>query len=512
MSSTRKAEPGTHLRQERYASDPAFNEQLKASAVARKCSIMPDPSHRELCLFLQYASMQPGGLSAMAADFLKRYADRIGSPTMRKHSGLKTFDAAIVRAVREELGSLSFLLKGEADRVDPFGHETFAAENLSSLDYYAGVVESVEEVRARHVREAESFPESYPATAFIDYCMEQAESGLEDWLTAFCLDPYTTLTCPPGWFGELEQSLKDYMADRRADALAGKVVSSIGEQINDALDYAWEEKCLIHINGVARMGKTFQVKQWCKSHPGRVRYVQVPSGNDDISFFRSIARSLGTAAGSAMKTTQIKRQIEDAIQDSGIMLVFDESHYLFPQYKDVRSSPRRVNWVLTEIVNKGIPVAMITTPQFDISQKAIVNGSGWASEQLDGRIAYRLDLPTVLPSEDLIAIARHYLPRASSEVLQLLSAYARRSGKYLAGIEAGSKRSRFLARKEGRDVPNGADLEAALTQVDPAIKELFNPKQEPQDVCKPPATAKKRACRPVAQTVHPPGKKILVTA
>ena len=194
------------------------------------------------------------------------------------------------------------------------------------------------------------------------------------------------------------------------------------------------------------------------------------------------------------------------------MLVFDEGHYLFPQYKDVRSSPRRINWLLTEVVNKEIPVALVTTPQFDVSQKAIVNGSGWASEQLDGRIAYRLDLPAVLPAEDLIAIARHYLPKASTEVLQLLSPYARRSGKYLAGIEAVSKRARFLARKEGRTAPNGVDLEAAMAQVDPAIAQIFNQKHEPQSECKPPAKAKKRVCRPAARVVHSSGKQLETVA
>ena len=506
MSSTRIAKNSSPLRQERYASDPAFNEGLKASAVARKCSLLHDPEHRELALFLQAASMQPGGLSALATDFLNRYGYRVGSKTMRDNPTLTTFGAALVRAVRDELLISPFcddifLLKGEEET-------TIEDIYYDPLDRLSGEYD----LRAvGRKRKADNKPTNYPAQDFVDYCMNQAEYGLEDWLIDFCLNPVTTFINPPAWFQDLEESLKDYMADRREDACAGQVKTSIGEQINDALDYAWEEKVLVHINGVARMGKTFQVKQWCSAYPGRVRYVQVPSGNDDISFFRAIARALGTAAGSAMKTTQIKRQIEDAIQDSGIMLVFDEAHYLFPQYKDVRSSPRRINWLLTEVVNKEIPVALITTPQFDISQKAIVNGSGWASEQLDGRIAYRLDLPTVLPAEDLIAIAGHYLPEASKEVLHLLGAYARRSGKYLAGIEAVSKRARFLARKEGRTAPNGLDLEAAMVQVDPAIAQIFNQKPEPQAKRTPPAKTRKRGCKPSVQAVHAPERQLVAT-
>ncbi len=515
MSSTRRAENGNPLRQERFASDPAFNEGLKASAVARKCCLLSDQAHRELALYLQAESMKPGGLSALVADFLKRYGNRIGSKTMRSNSTLKTFEAPLVRLIRDELDSVEFPLKGETNTIDPLGYEfesvrREAWEHSYDSDYVAQC-EVAERTRQETI--AASFSASYPAQDFIGHCMDHAESELESWLVDFCLNPKTTFASPPAWFHDLEQALKGYMADRREDSRAEQVVTSIGEQINDALDYAWDEKVLVHINGVARMGKTHQIRQWCSEYPGRVRYVQVPSGNDDISFLRAIARALGTAAGSAMKTTQIKRQIEDAIQDAGIMLVFDEAHYLFPQYKDVRSSPRRINWLLTEVVNKGIPAVIVSTPQFDMTQKAIVSGSGWASEQLEGRIAYRLDLPAILPPEDLAAIAKHYLPEASKELLQFLSAYARRSGKYLAGLEAVAKRARYLAKKSKRTTPNGADIEAAVTQVDPAIAQVFNQKEEPKNgEERQPAKPRKRPCKPAAQPAQAKGTKVAVTA
>lgn len=514
MSSTRTAKQGSPLRQERYASDPAFNESLKASAVARKCSLLSNPAHREIALYLQAASMQPGGLTALASDFLKRYGDRIGSKSMRENLGMKEYDADLVHLIRDELGASSaFLLHGEYElSLSDFYPQPEEIHNVYSLEY--GLAARSKQAReAERDREAARRPTSYSAETFLEYCTERAAGELEEWLIDYCLDPRTTFADSPAWFHALEQSILDYMADRREDHRGGKTVTSIGGQINDALEYAWEEKCLVHISGVARMGKTHQIKQWCSEHPGRVRYVQVPSDNADISFFRAIARALGTAAGSAMKTTQVKRNIEDAIQDSGIMLVLDEANYLFPQYKDPRSSPRRINWLLTEVVNKGIPTAIVSTPHFDKTQEAIVKGSGWASEQLDGRIAYRLDLPALLPAEDLIAIARHYLPDATKELLQFLSAYARRSGKYLAGLEAVSKRARFLARKAGRNVPNASDVEAAMVQVDPAIAEILNPKEEPkQSSQQQPATPRKRPCKPSAQSMQKPGKKVAVTA
>lgn len=512
MSTTRHAENGSPLRQERYASDPAFGIHLKASAVARKCSLLENPAHKEICLYLQYASMQPGGLAAFTTDFLNRYGDRIGSQTMRAKAGIKIFTADIVRTVRSELSTLFaageiFPLKGELDALDPLGNKMLEACLLDGKWYTGSKYEDAEAHRQRQA--ASQFPDKYPASDFVDYCIQQAEDGLEEWLTGFCLNPESGFDKPPRWFYALEQSIKDYMADRRADTLSGNIVTSIGEQINDALDYAFEEKVMVHINGVARMGKTFQVQQWCRTYPGRVRYVQVPSGNDEISFYRAVARSLGTACGSSMNTTQIKRQVEDAIQDAGIMLVFDEAHYLFPQYKDARNAPRRINWLLTEVVNKGIPVALVTTPQFDFLQKTIVSATGWASEQLDGRISYRLDLPATLPEADLRAIAKFNLPEADQQIVEGLCAYAQSSGKFIAGIEAVAKRARFLAKKTGRPAPNKTDLVTAMKEVDPAIINIKPNEEEKELACKTSAKARKRSFNGVAAVVQMPEKELV---
>jgi hypothetical protein len=514
MSSTRYAKEGSPLRQERYASDPAFNEALKASAVARRCSLFADPAHKELCLHLQYISMQPGGLGVFVEDFLTRYGDRIGSKTMRENRTMKAFDAELVRAIREELldwrEKLSardiFPLKGEIETIDPLGFEIEKAARLDAEEGTETFYENRERVRQSNI--AAGFPEEYTAAELAEYCLRQAKINLEDWLIDFCLNPEADLNNPPHWFCELKQSLVDYFTDRRDDALAGKVVTSIGEQINDALDYAWDEKCMVHINGVARMGKTFQIEQWCRCYPGRVRYVQVPSSNDDTSFFRAIARSIGTNSGSSMNITQIKRQVEDTIQDAGIMLVFDEAHYLIPAQKRGSSYPRRINWVLTEIVNKGIPVAIITTPQFDVNQSLVVNNTGWAAEQLDGRIAYRLDLPATLPESDLVAIAGHNLPNADKQILFGLCEYAKASGKYLAGIEAVAKRARFLAKKSGMTNPNKSDIKTAMLEVDPSLAKRSQSKEKKPD-CKHPAKAVKRSRRGVAEAVQTAEKELV---
>ena len=518
MSSTRHANNGSPLRQEKFASDPAFNNDLKASAVARKCRLLSDPIHKELCLHLQYISMQPGGLTLFVADFLKHYGNRVGSPTMRKHMNRKIFGKEVVRTVRSEIHSctidVEFPLKGEAEDIDPFEWEVekairYAEEGLENPDTLS---ERIAEIRAGQQREADCFPDSYPAATFFDHCLDRAKHGLEEWLIGFCLDPDIKLDNPPTWFNELEKSIIDYFNDCRADSATGQVVTAIGKEINDALDYALEERCMVHINGMERLGKTHQVKQWCAAHPGRARYIQVPSGQDDLSFFREIGRALGTAAGSSLKTTQIRQQLEDAIQDSGLMLVFDEAHLLWPQNKSSRSAPRRISWLMTAVVNKGVSAALISTPQFDKYQKRLVECTGWADGQLEGRIAFRCDLPDILPRSDLAALAAFHLPEAGKEIIDALCDYAEGSGKYLAGIEWLAKRARFVARRFGRSVPDKSDVRQAMRDVDPAITRAA-PQKEPKVArCKPPAKTKQRVCGPAARVVHSSGKQLETVA
>ena len=450
--------------------------------------------------------MQPGGLAAFTADFLERYGDRIGSETMRQHAGKKVFNAALVRHIREELSCDNdlFPLKDEwgVSLRDIYGGPE--QEEYELADEYEARLESW---RADKKRKAAKHPSSYPASDFIKYCAEHAESDLEEWLGGkhgFCVNPEITLDAPPEWFFELEQSLTDYIADLHAEIQSRTVVTAIGELINDALEYAWAERCMVHINGLARRGKTHQVKQWCASHPGRVRYVQVPPGHDDLSFYREIARSLGTAGGASYSPAKIKRRVEDAIQDCGIMLVFDEAQFLFSQQNEVRTSPKRINWLMTAVVNKGIPVALVSTEQFDSYQKTVVKSTGWASEQLDGRIAFRQDLPTTLPEEDLEAVSRLYLPDSDDEVITWLAWFAKASGKYLAGIESAAKRARFLAKKTGRTIPAIADLFNAMRQVEPRMAAQLEEYEKDLSVKGDSAQPSQKVCEPVAKRVQTP--------
>src|SRR5205823_13361040 len=118
------------------------------------------------------------------------------------------------------------------------------------------------------------------------------------------------------------------------------------------------------IEGFSRTGKTHAVKAWCEAHPGIARYVEVPPTSDDIGFFRAICESLGAGAGSGLKAVELREKIHDTLRGGDIMPVFDEAWRLWPMRNLRKAMPHRINWIMAELLNRDIPVAFVSTPQF----------------------------------------------------------------------------------------------------------------------------------------------------
>jgi hypothetical protein len=274
---------------------------------------------------------------------------------------------------------------------------------------------------------------------------------LDKLLVELCLNPEIKIeaaSCP--YFPNLFQILQEYRRRSIEAVRTTRVVTELGQQVFDALDYALEGRCLVLIEGLARKGKTFATKAWCDLHPGQARYIQVPSTNDDIGFYRAIARSLGVSNNLSFKAQQLRNRVEDVLQRGDLMVIFDEAHYLWPQCNYREALPARINWIMTALVNYGVSVALVTTPQFTRAQKVVEKRTHWASEQFIGRIAHYQKLPDGLNEHDLKAVARSLLPEGDRKSIETLVAYAQASAKYLAGIEAVVRRARFLATKENR--------------------------------------------------------------
>lgn len=295
-----------------------------------------------------------------------------------------------------------------------------------------------------------------------------ASEDRETYLAAICLDPAKNqdLKCI---FPEIVRLMADYTRQRRE----GVAITQIGSAINDALDYCSAQKCLVMISGRPRTGKTFTARHWVEQHPGRARYCEVPSSQDDISFFMALARALGITIESTVKRARLQPRIEAALRTGDLTLILDESANLWPsQNHRPPSRPGRVAWVM-QMVNSGATIALLVTPNFFASQQDYLEKSRWNDAQFYGRIERYIELPDTMPVAEVEKVARAWLPHGDKRSIEVLADAASLSQKYLAAIEHAVKLATHYAKQAGRERPEWQDIHRALyAGVQPGDKTL----------------------------------------
>jgi hypothetical protein len=458
--STRRAKDDSQFHQNRYASSAEFERGLLGNLVAKVCALIDDPATRELIWFIQWLSHQEGGIGALAKDLIAKYPDRIQTKRMlaAKLKPETICSVAQVREIRKDLPNWlaeDFLMRGEKTADDGL---------LDSLITQAGdctraILEEFGDLDKER-------PEAMPAKKFFAVCLVEAEGNLERDIKKLCLDPSSLGLPDPWYFKGLIDTLLEYKSELEATRSKSVVVTSLGKIICDALDYtAYDggKGCrLTLLQGDPRTGKSFAANAWCEQHPGRARFIEVPTGNDETIFFRTLARGLGLGNFLRYKTVDVRDRVESVLLSGDILLVLDEAQRLWPQMNLRYGFPKRIVWVMS-MANAGVPIAMVATPQFLEMQKAIEK-TGWHTAQLTGRIRHFESLPTELTREDLMTVAKSVLPEAGAEVLKALAIYAQNSARYLAAIDSIATRARYLATRAGRLDATAADVRKAMTE------------------------------------------------
>jgi hypothetical protein len=317
---------------------------------------------------------------------------------------------------------------------------------------------------------------SYPVATFLKDCRACFLKTVPEQLTKFCLDPSffpEKLNAAPwcSWsneeqttvFHDLRGALHEYVVAWEKKHLARAVVTSIGRKILETLDYAEEQRVTVLVEGEYGTGKTFITKAWCEARPGKRRYVQAPSSNDALDFFRTIARPLGVSSGLSMKVQGMRTRINEVLQSGHLTFVLDEAHYCFPQTNFREALPTKINWVMTCLTNYDVPVALVATPQFTAAQARVEKNTLWKSGQLVGRISRYVSFSeSSLHEDDLASIARFHLPEGDETSIRTLVLYAMTSMKRLRGIEHSIKSARHVARLAGRERVTLDDLRHAI--------------------------------------------------
>jgi hypothetical protein len=462
MSSTRHAKPETPLRQERFLSAPEFEHGLKAYPVARRCELLTDRKERELAWWLQSRSQQEGGLQAIAEALMRENPNALATPSMRKFgkNASQIYNAKQVKQIRSEICPHPDQSCHQPNEEDV--HSRFPLRGEFPVFGVEALLDSPQRDDLDQSILAVTRPSTYPAKAFLDFCRDGASRRLPGHLRNCCLDPAARISDDAPWyFAGLRSALLALMEAQAGELQSRIVVTAIGATVHRCLNRALKTRRLVVVNGVARIGKSYAAETWCRQNPGLARFVEVPASNDDISFFRAIARGLGLGNFLNYKTTEIRERVEAVLSTGQILLVLDEAHRLWPQTNPRSGHPSRINWLMS-MTNRKIPICALTTPQFFDHLQRTEATTSWNSAQLTGRILSHEQLPSELSKEDLDAVARNLLPEAGDEVIAAIVAYARSSEKYLAAIDSIATLARFQADEDGREEVRRSDIQRAM--------------------------------------------------
>jgi hypothetical protein len=390
--STRRAKKGQPLRQERYSSSSALPKGLLGNMVAKRCAAIVDPEFRKLVYFLHEVSLR-------------------GNTPL--HPSCNLFPAW------------------------PWPSTSEAAES------------PLERVSRELLAASESRIVAKTPRAVV-----RLKAALPKALAQLCLDPAVTRAgaelLAPG-FRDLVAALLEYQAQFHG-AMRGRFAETqTFREISEALDYSLGQRGMVLAEGTYRTGKSHAAQAWCLQHLGEARYVSLSSGGEQTGFFRDLARSLGVCSTAQRKALEMRARVEDALCTQHLLLVIDEADWLWPQGRPTMA-PERVNWLMTALVNKGVPVALIGSRNFsrmlaNLEKRCPV----WGSEQFHGRLSWRKELPNELSTDDLFAITEMLMPEADKETVMLLVGHALRSKGHVATIEATVSRARFYAAQAGRN-------------------------------------------------------------
>lgn len=470
--------PTTAIRPETVARKLAAADSLQAPQLAEQ--LAETPRLIELLWFIQWWSFQPGGIWKLVADFLAALRDGARMRGMREagepgkdgrwtrdqclaawrqnyrcspQEQEQDDDEAFLRMARlqdeEECNKLlpDFCRWARGLRAGEHGFSKLTAAQLAegmrlfNRDYFA-------------LNAAENAAENLPAV-LKDFC--EAEGSI---ITA------------PRWFPSLVESLFAFMDQHAARERARLAMTEVALKVFDALDFAWAERKLVRITGSSRFGKTESVKTKAAMHPGRWRLFTAPCSNSLGDLVRAVAEALGMPASYGSRSLELRGKVEFVLKHGRIGFVADECHFLFPIRYGNTSSPDRLNWLRTQIVDRRLPCALVSTPQaYDGQRKRFDRATGYNMEQFTGRTAMSLDLPDRLSVEDMTAVARLHFPELRESLVGMAVGAAKQSQSYLKAIEDIASRARWLASKRSASAIVLRDLESAIKDVVPGLSE-----------------------------------------
>lgn len=474
MSSTRYADDQSEFHAERHASSPEYIRGLPPLELARRCELLKSDADRDLLWQIQKESWERG-LDALVAELLTTYPARLGTKTMRKLGvePSRRYGAEEVRTIRFELirddvgEREGFRLKGEYT-----AHEKFDVDHADGLSIDTALYPDsrVKKVAQAHRARSAARPKNYPAADFLSLCREATESRLVRWLQELCTDPEMPLTAGPVYFHEVLDCLRDLFAKRAEDARRERYVTTFGKRIREAV--AELSACPLNPSGSRPMtlifggsgaGKTDEAVALSREQPGRVRYLAVPSGNDDENFFRAVCVALGAPSSLKAKAAEMKARAEAVLRRWHGVLILDESHRLWPASNLRDNTPKRVEWV-NSMADKGARIVLVAGPQYFDSQGLAEDRTRWNTLQQERRILSMISAPARTPEKDIMGAAKARFHGAPEDALAAIVDAAVISSNPLTTVGNVWSHAMISARAAGRTSPTEGDIAKGIAR------------------------------------------------
>lgn len=444
--------------------------------------IQRQPRLVEMLWFVQFKSMQPGGLEKFAEQMIEKLPERFMSKGQLeagppKDNGRYTMDQCfqVWKAQLEETVSLG---------------DSFSDWACLYLDH--STLESMRRAGAAHRKDIQADVKRFNYDYFYGTWREHALQRLLDDLAALRHADVKRVFADKVLQGALFGFMDWHTQETRKQIAETRVT----RKVFDELEFALESKVPVPIVGESRLGKTTSVSIWCEMRPGAARLVTVPESNRERDFYAAHADAFGLDYTPATPISRLKADVEFIYRHSGLFCVYDEAQFLIPQNYTRNTPPQRLNWVRCQVIDRELGCAFFATPQtYRQTVDQFSKLTGYRMEQWLGRLAPPVLLPADLEWEDALAVARKNFADVPEDFLQLITARAQQTAAPLKSLEIAAKRARYLAHKEGRNAITLSDVEAALVYITPTAP-VSRASRKPAPFVQPQCTGSASALQP----------------
>ncbi len=461
---------------------------VPGAATARAVREMGEPGDRTLAWYLQGRSIMPGGLKAVAEEIWQASAQKgLGSPAMHRlgrESG-KVFEGDDFLAVYAELNNGA--VPREIVDLGNLIHATTleAGYESISIDFGHGSEEVVGQTRARLSQLRGELQKlcRKSASELLCECSKAAGAGLPGVLRGFASEgsPIEAV-----YFNSLRAAVEENFRGFTNATEKAFATTATAKAVTEELESIAGAQTLGLFQGETREGKTTAALAFFRKNPHRCRYASLEDDLSDRRFYEILVNAVSGPIDARWVKDDFRAAITGALVGAGLMLIIDEAHNLFP--RNPKNRPVWLEWVRTALVDRGVAVALISTPQFVGRIHTTARASGWQSDQFTGRIGKLRTIERLAEDdqdgwdqrrEDVASVAHCHLPEADATAIAYMAdtAMMGRTPFHLAATMA--RDARESARRRGTPVQL-SDVRAAAEKAAQFNGRIFQVLQAPK--------------------------------